>query len=381
MVRWPRLNKKTTPPFWWSCGLLAAFVASCLVSLSRPSCGPAFGYSDHFTHMNTARLFPRVGLAIWQTPVERLLEPESRAEQALAPPDVRSALYGGEVFAVPGWPDDKPFAGSWTTIARPYPPGVLLLVAPIAALYHFTPLSFSGACHALILLFLACSHLAFHEVLRDLPDRDRRLYVAAGVVAYAYVTFWTLRGFYDPAAMIPLVACGRSLARRRWLGALALFALACFIHFRALFYVPWAVVAAWHVGAERAWQAWSPRGWLVAASAGVLGALSLFTFVLVRPVLGQVPLANPVHPGDLRAASVCLFGAAVALAAALFWRGRARLDLAMLGWLTLMIVSIRQLQAWHPFMFVPWIFAPAESNAVRFGRIQWALVTTVAVIL
>jgi len=41
-----------------------------------------------------------------------------------------------------------------------YPPGDMLLVAPIAALYHYTNLSFGGACHLLIGWFIVLAHSA-----------------------------------------------------------------------------------------------------------------------------------------------------------------------------------------------------------------------------
>ena len=55
--------------------------------------------------------------------------------------------------------------------------------------------------------------------------------------------------------------------------------------------------------------------------------------------------------------------------------------LAVLGWMTLMLVSIRQTQAWHSLLLVPWIFARAPSGAVRFGRIELIAVVTTAVFL
>src|ERR1700677_3993577 len=105
-------------------GLLAVFVLCCIVSLARPAYGPSFGFGDHYAHMNAARLFPRVGLKLWTTPIDRLFAPMDEALQAAVPPDVRSV---GGVHDVPGWPATKPFVGNWTSIARPYPPGAMLL--------------------------------------------------------------------------------------------------------------------------------------------------------------------------------------------------------------------------------------------------------------
>jgi hypothetical protein len=328
--------------------------------------------------MNAARLFPRVGTALWRTPIDRLLSPATGAEQALAPEDVRSV---GTLYSVPGWPPQKPFAGVWTSLPRPYPPGVLLIVAPIAALYHWTPLSFSWADHLLILLFLACAHFAFYQIARGAPAEGRTLYAGAAVVAYVYVTFWTLRGFYDPAVLVPLIVCGESIYRSNPLRACGAFAIALFVHFRALFYVPWALLAGWQLVEQRAWRSWSFRDWAFAAAGLVVAGVALYTLVLVAPAMDHLPLANPVHVGALRTSSVTAFAASIVLAGWLFARERAHLDIAMLVWFSVMIVAIRQLQAWHAFVFVPWVFAPAPSPSARFARIQWALVVTLAIIL
>jgi hypothetical protein len=254
-------------------------------------------------------------------------------------------------------------------------------VAPVAALYHFTSLSFSWADHLLIVLFLGYANLAFYRVARGVPAEGRALYAAAGVVAYAYVTFWTLRGFYDPAALLPLVLCGEAINEGRSLRACGAFAVAVFVHFRALLYAPWALLAAWRLIEQRAWRRWSLRDGALVAASVVLAGTALYTLALVAPSLGELPLANPVHWGGVRASSLSAFVAAVGLAAWLFRRDRAHVDVAMLVWLSVMMLAIRQLQAWHAFMFVPWVFAPACSPAVRFGRIQWAVVVTCAVIL
>jgi len=359
-------------------GLLAVFVVGCIVSLVRPAYGPSFGFGDHYAHMNAARVFPRVGLKLWTTPIDLLFAPMDEARLAAVPPDVRSV---GGVRDVPGWPASKAFVGSWTSIARPYPPGAMLLVAPIALVYHFTGLSFAAASHVLVLLYLAGSQVAFTIAIRQMPGERRSLYAAAWLVAYLYVTFWTLRGFYDAAALIPVLLAASALERRRWLTVCVALAVGLFIHYRVVFYLPWGVYAVWRLAGERAWSSWTPGQWTAAAIGALLTAASVYTFVLVSPVLGQVPLANPTHPGGLHPLPLAVFVASTCAAAALFWRARSPLDLVMLAWLTLVIVSIRQLQAWHAFMFVPWVLAAAKSDGARFGRILWAVAVTVAVIL
>ncbi len=356
----------------------ASFAVVAFLSLGRTPYGAAFGFSDHFTHMNAARLFPRIGTALWRTPIDRLFPPGGDTDRARALTDVRSAE---DLRVVPGWPANKPFVGGWTHIARPYPPGDLVIVAPVALLYHFTRLSFSGACHLLILTFLAFAHAAFAIVWLQAPRRDWLLYAAAGIASYAYVVFWTARGFYDSAAMVPVLWCAGCLERRRWLAAGVAFAVAIFIHFRAIFYAPWAVFAGWNLVRDRAYRGWCPRQWVAFGAAAALAAISLYTLVLVTPTLGALPMGNPIHPGHLRPAAVAAVVAAVGVAAGLFVRNRAYLVLAVLVWMTAMLVNVRQVQAWHTFMLLPWIFAPTSSAGVRLARMEWVAVVTIAVIL
>jgi hypothetical protein len=358
--------------------LTVLFALSVAVSLNRPAYGAAFGFSDHFSHMNDARLFPRVGDALWRTPISSMFAPLDSASAASVPADVRSQ---GGMLDVPGWPPDKPLVATWTTIPRPYPPGDMVLVAPIAALYHFTSMSFATATHLLIVLFLATAHVAFWFIWRLAPSRDGALYGTAAIIAYFYVVLWTLFGFYDAAAVVPLLLCSRFLSDQKPMAAAVSFMVAAFIHFRALYYLPWLAVAAVEIVRRRAWRAWSVREWFAVASAVVLGGSALYTFLLVAPSLGGLPLGNPIHPGHVKPAPAIAFALAFVAAAALFGRGRAWLDLAILGWLALSLVLTRQVQAWHTILLVPWIFAPCSWPLARLARIEFVTTVTLAVVL
>jgi hypothetical protein len=358
--------------------LAILFTFSALVSLAQTTYGPSFGFSDHFSHMNAARLFPRVQAALWRTPISKMFPLLSESQESAVPADVRSQ---GGLLDVPGWPVDKPLVVGWTRIPRPYPPGDMVLVAPIAILYHFTPLSFAAATHLLILLFLAMAHVAFFFVWQSIPREGAALYIAAAIGAYLYVDFWTLRGFYDTTAMIPLLLCGRYVTERRWVGVVVSFMTAIFIHFRALFYVPWLIVAAIGAIRTRAWVTWRAQEWIALAAAAVLGGAALYTLMLVTPSLGALPLENPIHPKHVKALPTIAFVLALGMAAAVFWRTRAWLDLTLLVWIALVLVSTRQVQAWHTFLLLPWIFAPSLSTAGRAARIQWVATVTLAVFL
>jgi hypothetical protein len=358
--------------------LAILFILSAWVSLRQVTYGPAFGFSDHFSHMNAARLFPRVGCGLWRTPISEMFGGLDPARASTVPADVRSQ---GQLLDVPGWPADKPLVAGWTQIPRPYPPGDMVLVAPIAVLYHFTPLSFAAATHLLVLLFLAVAHVAFFFVWRSAPRDGAVLYAGAAIVAYLYVDFWTLRGFFDMAAVVPLLLCGRYVAERRWLAVVVSFSTAVSLHFRALYYLPWMLVAAFNIVRSRAWAQWKAREWVALSVAGLVGGAALYALLLVTPALAAMPLENPINPGHIKAVPTVAFVLVLSLAAAVFARMRAWLDCALLVWLALVLVLTRQVQAWHAFLLLPWIFAPSASTVGRVARIQFVATVTLAVFL
>lgn len=83
----------------------------------------------------------------------------------------------------------------------------------------------------------------------------------------------------------------------------------------------------------------------------------------------------------MKALPVVAFVAALGATAIVFARSRAPLDLAILCWMTLLLVAVRQTQGWHAILFVPWVLASAGSAALRLARIAFVVVVTTAVIL
>jgi hypothetical protein len=95
-----------------------------------------------------------------------------------------------------------------------YPPGDMLLVAPIAALYHYTSLSLTGACRLLFGWFIILAHVALFFFFLNVFENPRSgLDWLVAFLVYSHVMYWTLEGFYDAAAIVPLVVdvAGRPL--------------------------------------------------------------------------------------------------------------------------------------------------------------------------
>jgi hypothetical protein len=326
-------------------------------------------YTDHFSHVNAARVFPRIGIDLWRRPFDRLFRPLNRAELAALPADV--ATVAPWVYRVPGWPKDKPLAAHWTHIGRPYPPGDLVVVAPLAAAYHFTGLSFFTLNRLTILWFLALAHVSIYLLLRRALEEPSLARWGITVVCYFELVYWSLQGFYDGAAVTALIACMLFLERRRGVSALLAYCAATALHFRAFFLAPWALWSAW-----LAWRGrpWSRRERWALAAAAVLSAASLSTFVLVWPSIRSLP----THTGIDSDGAVLAFGVVVGVSAACLAWAEAWRDVVVLAWATFMFIFMRSLFAWYGLFLLPWLAAPGIGGrprevAVAAGRFAaWA---------
>ena len=350
------------------CLIVASFAGLSSWELLRAPVNPLMDwsgkYTDHFSHMNAARLFLRFGPEIWRKPLTHLL-PRPTAQQSAALPD-DTRICRDCSFIAPGW--QKPVLQSWPQVVRFYPPGDLLLTAPVAALYHFTPLSITWANRLLLVLFLAAAHVGLFFLVDGLlaSSEMRAVALLPAFLGVNAVIHWTLEGFYDAAIIAPLLLSWRLLRERRWLAALVAFSLAAFLHFRAIYYLPWAIAAAVPLVRERQWRAWTSRQWGAAAAAAAMCVASLYAFILVLPgLLRFSDSPSPLALFGVRGANwgVIGLGALVgALAVAVFVRARSWMDVASVGWLAVVLMSVRQSYAWYPVAVVPWLVSPPRVD-------------------
>jgi hypothetical protein len=343
-------------------------------------------YTDHFSHMNAARVFPRIGIEVWRRPIGRLFRSLTPVELAVMPKDIQAGgSDSGGVYHVPGWPAEKPLIISWSNNPRNYPPGDMLLVAPVAILYHYTDLSFTNANRLLLMLFLVYAHLALFFFFKFLPElipanhKLTRVQALAAAVVYVEVIHWTLEGFYDAAALAPLILCGWYIRQRKGMPALAVFCLAAFLHFRAFFFAPLAVYALVIILRDHQWRSWHVREWFGLAAAGMLGAVSLGVFGILWPALRSLPITNPIDLSNELAwlARILLpaFLILAWLAARFLWRLEAWLDFAIFIWMAIMMLSLHETYPWHTILAVmPWLCSPPfviePSTAVRVQKIR-----------
>jgi hypothetical protein len=331
-------------------------------------------FTDHVSHLNAARLFPRVGADVWRRPLTSMFAP--------LPPQLRALVQPGvthpDAYFVPGWPLDKPMVQGWASFPRMYPPGDMLVVAPVALAYHFTPLSFRDANRALVLLYLALAHVTVWLILRaalSSPAESPAARAAFVLAAYALVVYWSLEGFYDGLAIAPLVVAAAKLQRGRGVAALVAYCAAAALHFRALYFAPWALYAAWLAWNERPWDRRAVAGLAVAAA---LAIAALYPFALVWPAVRTLPQ----NAGVTSANALAAFAAVLVLSgAALVW-ARAWLDCAVLAWLAVMLYAVRAHYAWYSVFLLPWLLAPVVGSRrqvlvgdARFVAVAaWALI-------
>ncbi len=314
-------------------------------------------YSDHFSHMNAARAFIFGGVDLWSNSLQTSLKRVSDEEAAQLPADLHRHCTAPqrECYRLSTTADaQKPIIASWSHLPRPYPPGDLLGVLPVALLYHLTPISFETACHFLIWLFVLYAHLAVFFFLQAATALKPPALVAC-LIFYFESIHWSLEGFYDSVAVIPLAIMAIMIVRKNWLSALLAYAAAAFLHFRAYLYGPWALLLAWRILASREWRSWPKGRWHVVAIICALSLASLASFYAISPHLRSFPLDNQLSieswNWNARIGLVALFIGAAAL---LIW-SRSWMDLVMCIWVAIMVVNLRQAFAWHLVLLLPWL--------------------------
>jgi hypothetical protein len=258
----------------------------------------------------------------------------------------------------------------------------MLLVAPIALLYHYTSLSLSGACRLLFGLFLITAHLALYFFfLTYFENQSSAIDWLACFFVYSQVLYWTLEGFYDPVAMVPLVLCARYLARNKGLAAVVAYCAGAMLHFRVFFQAPWALWGAWLMIQGKFWQHLRRRQVIALAVAALCAGVSLYVFWIDWAVLAHLASNNPIRHAlsvENKAMTwnyqMVLLVCAVALLVSRAW-----FDLATLGWLALITLNLREFYYWHLLISMSWLAVPSKRQVVRGVRLAF-LATTVALV-
>ena len=320
--------------------------------------------------MNAARLFPTAGLNLWKKPIKNMYPELTEEEMEAVPEESRmGGSWSGGAYKVPGWPEKKPLVSSWTSQPRMYPPGDLLIFAPFAAIYQHTGITTKTLNRLLVVMCLLFAHLAIYivamEYFKDQASGPGIIGALALFFFYSISVRYSLEGFYDMAAVVPLLLCGIYLSRRQGLAAIVAYCLAAFIHFRAYFFAPLALYGAWMVVADGQWRSWKAKQYLGVFLAALFGGLSLYTFYLVAPTFKEMEINNLVNLWKVpfEKQSVFAFAIIMYLAAFAFVWARSWMDLAILGWLWVMVSTLRQAYDWHLMIPLAWLGLPLFGSS------------------
>lgn len=343
------------------------------------------GHTDHVAHVGETRLFPSLGPKMWRVPALELFRRLTPAEIDALPPDLKT--YGHsfpqDMNFYPGYPPARPLVMNFPHVPRVYPPGVYLVAAPAAFLFHHGFISF-GASNRLFLAVLAFSWfaavLAWTAWWRVAPPSLARQLLAAVVVVYSY--YWAMEGFYDVVA-VALVSLGFEAARRRR-HELASFSggLAVLVHPRLFMLAP--SIAAEFVPAARAWRKLSgaQRAWFVGGVVLFLGALG-FAYLIQSTVtlhaVKQPP--NPVFPGRGPWLPVTSYWAVILGFTALLLREGSRRDAVTVLFGGLAFGTQRYFAPWYWLPMLPWAMAPAPAADGSLELSKTAALARVAVVV
>jgi hypothetical protein len=239
----------------------------------------------------------------------------------------------------------------------------MLAFAPVAMAYEWTTLSFATANWMLIVSCLLYAHLglfllwqAIHEDWQASPlvRWGACLLLALPVLRFA------LEGFYDVVVIAPLVLSARWLHDAKWSRAALAFAVALFLHYRALFFAPYAIVAL--AGAVRSFGSLGARDAASLLLCGILGGTACYTLLIVQPWLATFPLTSPVNLAGGHALASAGYAAFALLVVTAFWRTRCALDAAVAFVVFAMLIAVRQVQGWHIIALLPWVVAPVSTS-------------------
>jgi hypothetical protein len=342
-------------------------------------------YTDHIAHVGETRIFPRVGPKMWRVAAADLFRHLTPAEVTRLPSDIRSYTerLPNDTHWVPGYTPDRPLVLNYSKLPRCYPPGVFLVGAPSALLYHYGLISF-GASNRLFIAILA---LAWYVAVRAWtaswrsapPSPLRQLATATAAV---FMWYWTMNGFFDVFAVAVASLGVYALRAQKPAYCVLSFGCAGLVHSRLL--------ALGSIGALSAWDAlrtrrrlsvgeWSAIGVGMAAGAGALAFSVWIQPTLALHAAWWSGVVNVTHPGDRSGIGFFLAYAAVVLGLTYWlWREGSQRDALVLSLCCVAFSTQRYLRPWYWLLVLPWSMMPkldtTDTPANEWSRAAITLV-------
>lgn len=335
-------------------------------------------WTDHVSHRSAALVFFYRGLEIYNKSPDEALERDARP--AGLRPERIDGISGDDFFILPERREpERPVVINWSGFPRVYPPGAWVYAAPGVWAQERFGVAESIANAMTIVQYVAAAHLLifllFTIVWRDAwATRSRLVLVACGALALGgaiQTMHWSLNGMYDAVAIVCVVLAVMRSRESRWESGLWFYALGCFLHFRALWYLPLAGLAIVQgFRALRAGYRPSPLGVAQLVGAAFGFAAALYALLLVYPVLSTFPNSNPFHFTDIALSPRWLIVLSLGggFVAAIREQGR-WFRFCVLATAVAFIANAPQVMPWHSLFLLPllavagWERSPREMLA------------------
>ncbi len=335
--------------------------------------------ADAPAHIDSTILLMYRGFSLYREPVARL---GTRPAKEVA--DEFASRYGWlsdaqgvtDLLDIPERQGKPPLLVNWSYLPRPYPPGVFAVFLPEAILKEALDLNPKTAATIGLIELLLLAHVFlwffWSQVLPAKAEGEDTLELAALIIiplVYLETIFWTLHGFYDATAMIPLLLAARALKKRKGLETVFWYCLSLFLHFRALWYLPMLAWGAWLFFSQKEYRKQNRRQNAMTLSSLFMLGLSSYSFVLVYPWLMTLKPTNFFFTtADFSSwARLSYLLVPMGLLAGALAQNRARLLIACLAWTIVMLARSPFLQMWHSWYLTP-LFAltgVGEKSAAR----------------
>lgn len=331
---------------------------------------------DHISNLHVPILAWHRGLEIYTAPIQQTLANDSSAEaMAVA---TKWAWPLGEMFHLPERGNSNPLMIVWGNLPRPYPPGIYLLLAPLA--YFMEMLGGFSESILLFLTALLCfgAHIVFFQLVNGFSkafDEKTLAWYHRLIFATLYleVVGWSLSGQYEAIGLLFLISALTAVNEKKYLSSMSYFCLAVFMHFRGILWaLPLLVVWIRNFEVIRkdiiALSFFKKLGVLLVA---LLGMISGVIFIKVSPaLLHSTPMTN-VFAHNLLAGRWGLnhwvFFPLLASIVYYYWRQRETMLLLALLNILVLFTTANFLQPWYALYLFPLIFAFKPLNHKRMS--------------
>lgn len=315
--------------------------------------------TDQISHWGGAILYWKHGMDVYRhSPMQLCLPMTAQATQLYRADQLPRLDYA---CLVSDHPTARPVLINHPERVQSHPQGKFLYSAPEALLYAAAGVGYPFLKKLTLIKYLLVSHLVFALFVWLLLPKGRQaaqlaMILLLGPLFYQELVFWALYGIYDAVAVGALFGAIYFLSARQPVRSLVCYALAAFLHFRALWLLPIAVAACFQLPALLRLKR-SRQAALLAALA--LFEISVYALILAMPDISNYAVTNSLLWRALIAdpsRALAFLVPFLALAGFLIAQ-RAWLALSLVIWQAFILVQTPDVRPWHGLFYLPIIAA------------------------